>query len=329
MSQFLMVMDVQDWDSIQIEKDVLAGVGCEILPLEFPTEDELMAALRKADALLPRYLDIRERHIQAMERCRIISRSGIGVDIVDVEAATRRGIWVTNVPQYCEEEVADHALSLILALARKVFQYQDSVARGEWSWRVGRPVMRMSQAVFGLVGFGRIGRMIWQRMKGFGGTGLVYDPYARPEDVAGAGASLVDLDTLLTSADIIQIQCPLTPETRHLIDAAALKKMKPTAMLVNTARGPIVCEEDLVEALQNGWIAAAGLDDLELEPAKRPDWDPATNPLIQLPKVIVTPHTAWYSEQAAETVKRVSASEIARVLSGQRPLYPVNQPQGL
>lgn len=325
-AKFTMLMDTQDWDSIAIERGILAEVGCEVLPLEFATDAELVAAIRNADALLPRYVNIRRHHIEAMTRCKVIARSGIGVDVVDVHAATEHGIWVTNVPSYCEEEVADHALALILTCARKIVPYFAGVKQGKWKWQTGQKILRLSQSTFGLVGFGKIGRLIWQRMKGFGCRGLIYDPYIPEQVIVQAGAFPASLNDLLKTADILHIQSPLTPQTYHLIGLDELRKMKPTAILTNAARGPIIDDQALYRALAEGWIATAGLDDLEEEPAKVRGWEP-DNPLLELPNVVITPHTAWYSEQAVEEVKRVSASEIARVLAGQKPKYPVNQPK--
>jgi len=322
---FTMLMDTHDWDSIRTEREILAQVGCQVIPLEFSSDDELVEAIRLADAILPRYVNIERHHIQAMQRCQIIARSGIGVDIVDVQAATEHGIWVTNVPSYCEEEVADHAVALILACARRLPLYHAGVQHSIWKWQSGRRIQRLSQATFGLVGFGKIGRLIWQRMIGFGCKGLVYDPFITPDVIAEAGATQVELDDLLARADFVHIQSPLTSETHHLIGEREINLLKPDVVLTNTARGPIIDESALYQALLNGKIAMAGLDDLEEEPAKIRGWV-ASNPLIQLPNVIVTPHTAWYSEQSAEDVKRISAAEIARVLSGQRPHYPVNEP---
>jgi D-3-phosphoglycerate dehydrogenase len=317
-------MDTHDWDSIEIEETILEKVGCRVIPLVFSNDEELLAAIRDADALLPRYVNIQRRHIKSMQRCKIIARSGIGVDIVDVQAATERGIWVTNVPEYCAEEVADHAVALILACVRSLVQYRDSVQSSTWKWQSGKPINRLSQSTFGLIGFGRIGRLIWNRMRAFDCKGLVYDPYVAPEAIASAGAIQVSLDELLQRADIVHVQAPLTPQTHHLLGKRELQLMKPGVILCNTARGPIIDEAELLYALESGHVAAAGLDDLEEEPAKIRGWQ-ATNPLIHLPNVIVTPHSAWYSEQAANDVKRVSATEIARVLSGLRPLYPVNE----
>ncbi len=318
-------MDTHDWDSIQIEAEILEEVGCQIIPLDNSSDAELVAAIQDADALLPRYINIQRHHIEAMERCQVIARSGIGVDIVDVEAASEHGIWVTNVPSYCEEEVADHAVALILACVRSLLPYHSAVQDGVWKWQSGRYIKRLSTSVFGLIGYGKIGKLIWQRMKGFGCVGLVYDPYIPTDMVATSGAMQVELDELLSRADIIHIQAPLNPETTHLIGEQQLSLLQPGAILTNTARGPIIDESALIKALRSGKIVAAGLDDLEEEPAKIRGWKP-NNPLIHLPNVIVTPHSAWYSEQSAEDVKRISAGEIARVLSGQRPIYPVNEP---
>lgn len=325
MAKFRMLMDTHDWDSIDIEKSILAEVDCEVVPLEFSCDKDLIEAVRHADALLPRYVNIRRHHIEAMERCQIISRSGIGVDIVDMEAATERGIWVTNVPDYCVEEVADHAAALILASVRKVCQYHRGVKSGVWRWQTGAPIFRLSSSTFGLIGFGKIGKRIWQRMRGFGCRGLVFDPYVAADTISEAGAQPVGFDELLAVADVVHVQAPLTTETRHLIGERELRLMKPTAVLVNTARGPIVDEKALYRALTEGWIAGLATDDLEEEPAKIRDWQ-ATNPLLDLPNVIVTPHTAWYSEQAVEEVKKISASEVARVLSGKEPRFPANRP---
>jgi D-3-phosphoglycerate dehydrogenase len=324
--KFKMLMDTHDWDSIEIERSILTEVGCQVVPLEFSTDEELVEAARDADALLPRYVNIDRHHIEAMTRCQVIARSGIGVDIVDVAAATERGIWVTNVPEYCVEEVADHAVALMLTTARQIMPYYQAVQKGDWRWQAGRPIRRLSAAVLGLIAFGKIGRLIWQRVKGFGCRCLVYDPYVAQGVVTQAGAIPVGLDELLHKADIVHIQSPLTADTHHLIGERELRLMKPTAILTNAARGPIIDDTALYQALTKGWIAVAAVDDMEEEPAKNREWQP-TNPLIHLPNFVVTPHAAWYSEQAVEEVKRVSATEIARVLTGQKPRFPVNQPK--
>ncbi len=324
--KYRMLMDTHDWDSIEIEKNILNPMGCEVIPLSNSNDDDLLTAIRDADALIPRYLNIQRHHIENMTRCKIIARSGIGVDIVDVQAATEHGIWVTNVPDYCIEEVSDHAVALILACARKLVLYRQAVQGSIWKWQSGKSVRRLSQSAFGLIGFGKIGRLVWRRMQAFGCRGLVYDPYLPAKTINELGAASVGLDELLQTADIIHVQSPLTQDTFHLIGKREFELMKPGVILTNAARGPIIDEAALLDALKSGQVAAAGLDDLEEEPAKIRGWQ-ASNPLIHLSNVIVTPHSAWYSEQAADDVKRISATEIARVLSGLKPLYPVNEPK--
>ncbi|MCL4396452.1 MAG: C-terminal binding protein [Chloroflexi bacterium] len=327
MARFKVVVTDYDWDSLDIERAILAGVDAELVALQCKTEAEVAAAVRDADAVIPQYAHVTRRAIEEMEHCQIIARSGIGVDIVDVDAATERGIWVTNVPSYCVDEVADHAWLLLLAAARKLFAYAGGVQQGRWGWQLGKPVPRLSGKTLGLVGFGKIARAIHRRATGFGLDVVAYDPYVSSQDVARAGARKVDFADLLRTSDFVIIQVPLTPETHHLFDERALRAMKPGAFLVNTARGPIVQDEALYRALTEGWIAGAAVDDIEEEPAKVRDWKP-TAPLLGLANFLLTPHMAWYSEEACVETKTVSAREIVRVLGGGRPEHPVNRPVG-
>ncbi len=327
MSRFRVVMTDYDWDSLDIERNILATVDAELIALQCKTEAEVIDAVRDADAVMPQYTHVTRRAVEGMTRCKIISRSGIGVDIVDVQAATERGIWVTNVPNYCVDEVADHAMLLLMAVARKLLAYAGGVKQGIWGWQTGRPVPRFRGKNFGLVAYGKISRAIHQRALGFGLNVLVYDPYVSRDVIRQAGARPVDFEGLLCESDFIVIQSPLTPQTRHLFDENALRKMKPSAFLVNTARGPIVQDQALYRALVEGWIAGAAADDIEEEPAKVRDWKP-TNPLLSLPNFILTPHMAWYSEGACVETKSISAQEIVRVLTGQTPFNPVNRPHG-
>jgi D-3-phosphoglycerate dehydrogenase / 2-oxoglutarate reductase len=326
MPRFRVVMTDYDWDSLDIEREVLAAVDADLLAHQCKTEAEVIAAVADADAIIPQYAHITERVIDAMPHCKIIARSGIGVDIVNVEAASERGIWVTNVPNYCVEEVADHALLLLLAAARKLAVYAQGVKQGIWGWQLGKPVPRLHGKNLGIVGLGRIGRAIQTRAQGFGLKVLAFDPYLSPDRIRESNARPVALSELLSESDFIIVQAPLSPETRHLFDERALKQMKQTAILVNTARGPIVDDTALYRALCEGWIAGAAADDIEEEPAKVRDWQPAS-PLLSLPNFILTPHMAWYSEEACVETKTISAQEIVRVLRGEKPLYAVNEPR--
>lgn len=227
---------------------------------------------------------------------------------------------------WCENEVADHAMTLLLAAARKVCGYDQATRAGVWRWQTGEPIYRISGRTLGLLSFGAIAQAVCRRAAGFGLRVIASDPYMPAADIADRGAVPVSRDELLDQADYLVIQAPLTKETHHLIGEPELRRMKPTAILINTARGPIVSDEALYQALSEGWIAGAGLDDIEEEPAKHRDWTPS-NPLFGLGNVIITPHAAYYSEESLHTVRDFAASEVVRVLTGQPPLSPVNAAQ--
>jgi D-3-phosphoglycerate dehydrogenase len=262
--------------------------------------------------------------IAELHACRVIARYGTGVDIVDVDAATSHDILVTNVPNdWCENEVADHAMALLLAVARKITVYDRATRAGTWHWQSGAPIHRLRGSLLGLLSFGAIARAIAARAVGFGMRIAAHDPFLSNEEITAAGVEGVSFDELVTESDCLVIQAPLTPDTHHLFDETQLRRMKPTAILINTARGPIVDDRALHRALSEGWIAGAGLDDIEEEPAKVRDWRP-DNPLFGLDNVVITPHAAYYSEEAIGFVRRFAAEEVVRVLTGQPPLSPVN-----
>lgn len=304
--------------SLDIERAVLQAAGAQLVAMQARSESELAEAVGSADGLLVCYAPVTRRVIERAKRCRVIARYGIGVDNVDVTAATERGIVVTNVPDYCIEEVSDHALALLLACARKVALLDRGVRAGRWEARDAVPIRRLRGQVLGLVGFGKIPRLLAAKARALGLTVLAYDPYVDAGACEEHGARKVELGALLAQADFVSVHAPLTPQTRGLIGEAELRRMKPTAYLINTARGPIVHEAALLRALEEGWIAGAALDVLEHEPP------PADHPLLQAPRVILTPHVAFYSEESLQELQRKAAEEVARVLTGQPPRYPVN-----
>jgi D-3-phosphoglycerate dehydrogenase len=214
-------------------------------------------------------------------------------------------------------------MALLLAVARKISVYDRATRSGAWHWQSGAPIHRLRGSVLGLLSFGAIARAIAARAAGFGMRITAHDPYVDAEGITAAGATAVSFDELVTRSDCLVIQAPLTPDTHHLFDESQLRRMKSTAILVNTARGPIVDDRALYRALSEGWIAGAGLDDIEEEPAKVRGWRP-DNPLFGMDNVVITPHAAYYSEEAIGTVRRFAAEEVVRVLTGQRPLSPVN-----
>lgn len=313
-----------DYGNIDIERAILEAAGAEVIGLQAKSEADLAEHARDCAAMINQYARVGAQTIGRMERCQVIARYGVGVDIVDVEAATERGIRVTNVRDYCTEEVADHAISLWLTLARRLFDYNTATHQGIWKWQSGQPIYRLRGRTMGIVSFGKIGQAIGARAKAFGVEVIAYDPFLSADVARAHGVELVDKAGLLARSDYILMQAPMTPETRHFLSDADFAAMKPGAILVNTGRGPTVDNAALYRALTTGTLAGAGLDDPEEEPAKKAAWTPQDNPIFTLPNVIVTPHAAYYSEESIRAAREIAASEVARVLTGQPPKNLVN-----
>ena len=313
-----------DFGDVRVERDILEAAGAEVIALQAKTEADLFDAAPDCAAMINQYARIGRDTISRMQKCEVIARYGVGVDIVDVDAATDQKIPVTNVQDYCTEEVADHAISLWLALARKLFDYDRATHDGVWKWQSGQPVFRLRGRTMGVVSFGKIGQAIATRASAFGVNVIAYDPFLPAEVAAACGAELVSKADLLARSDYILMQAPMTPETRHFLSDAEFASMKPGAILVNTGRGPTVDNAALYRALTDGHLAAAGLDDPEEEPAKRASWTPADNPIFTLPNVLITPHAAYYSEESIRAARVTAATQVAKVLTGQKPDYQVN-----
>ncbi len=306
------------WESLDVEKKTLAGLA-ELVPLQTKKPDEFIAEAADCDALLNTYAGPITADVMArMPRCRIIARYGIGVDTIDLDAATAAGIIVTNNPTYCIEEVAEHTMALLLACARKVVFYDRLVRSGRWEVPPGKPLFRLAGATLGLVGFGNIARQVAVRAAAFGMNVLYSDPYVKDGEFDAPGKA-ADLDTVLRDSDFVSIHPPLMPQTRGMINDDALGKMKKSAWLVNCARGPIVDTEALVRALDAGRIAGAALDTTDPEPLPNP------HPLRERDNVIVNPHVAWYSETAMVGLQAGAPGEVRRVLTGQWPVNVVNR----
>jgi D-3-phosphoglycerate dehydrogenase len=305
------------WDSLDVESKTLAGIA-ELVPLKTKTPEEFLPQAADCDALLNTYAGPMTAEAMArMPKCKIIARYGIGVDTIDLDAATAAGIIVTNNPTYCIDEVAEHTMAMLLACARKLPLYDRLVRAGRWEVPPGKPMFRLAGSMLGLVGFGNIGRQVALRAAAFGMRVVFFDPFV-PEGAHGVAAKKVALQDLLTEADFVSLHPPLVPQTRKLIDDAAFKRMKPTAFLINCARGPIVHTEALVRALDSKTIAGCALDTIDPEPL------PQAHPLHRRDNVIITPHAAWYSEQAMARLQAGAPSEVRRVLTGQWPVNVVN-----
>jgi D-3-phosphoglycerate dehydrogenase / 2-oxoglutarate reductase len=298
----------------------LARVDPEMRLSKSTGADDILAVARDADAILVTYAKLPAELLQQLPRCKAIGRFGLGVDNIDVPAAAARGIVVTYVPDYCMQEVSDHTMALLLALARKVPFSNKLVQAGRWEMPAVAPLRRLEGQVLGLIGFGNIPRALAPKAKAFGLKVVAYDPYAAKEVFAAAGVESVSFDDLLARSDFISVHAPLLPATRGLVNAGALAKMKKGALIVNTARGPLIDEPALIAALDSGHLGGAALDVVTTEPLAK------NSPLIGRDNVILTPHTAFYSVEALEELQTKCASDVARVLSGEKPVYPVRPP---
>jgi D-3-phosphoglycerate dehydrogenase / 2-oxoglutarate reductase len=304
---------------LDAETEILAAAGHELrFGGTIRTPEEVVAAAVEADGILNCYTPIPADVIRSLSRCRVIARYGIGLDTIDIPEATSKGIVVTNVPDYCIDEVSDHALALILSLVRRVVVLDRSVRAGGWDLAPARPVHRLRGRTLGLVGFGRIARRLAEKTTAIGFRAMAFDPYVSAESMASAGVESGDLDRVLAESDVVSIHAPLTEGSRHLIGLPELRLMKPDAFLVNTSRGPLVDLDALRTVVEEGHLAGAGLDVLEVEPP-----DP-NDPLLRHPRVVVTPHAAFYSEEATVEQQRKAAEQVVAALAGETPPYAVN-----
>lgn len=307
------------YESIQQERQFIEAEGALLEDYHCKTEDEVIAVAADADVVIVQFAPMTRRVIEHLRKCKMIVRYAIGVDNIDLAAATERGIYVVNVPDYSIDEVSNHAIALLMSLARKITEMNAAVHQGVWNHIAFKPLYRLEGSTLGLIGLGRIPSLVAKKMGNFGLRILAYDPFVSKEYADSLGVELVSLEALAAESDHISIHCPLNDSTRHLVDEKFLHAMKPTAILVNTARGAVVSEEALVKALQEGTISGAAVDVTETEPLQE------GHPLLALNNVIITPHVAWYSEQAVLSLQRKVAEETVRVLRGERPLHVVNQ----
>ena len=306
------------WESLDVERRILGDIA-ELHPMQTKKPEEFIGAAADCDALLNTYAGpITAADMAKMPKCRIIARYGIGVDTIDLEAATAAGIIVTNNPTYCIEEVAEHAMALILGCARKTVFYDRMVRDGRWEVPPGKPLFRLAGSTLGLVGFGNIARQVAVRAAAFGMRVLFSDPFVKQGQFDCPGIAM-EMDELLSAADIVSLHPPLTPQTRQMINDAALARMKPSAFLVNCSRGPVIDTDALVRALDAQKIAGCALDTTDPEPLPNP------HPLRRRENVILNPHVAWYSEQAMKGLQAGAPGEVRRVLSGEWPINVVNK----
>lgn len=317
MAKFKVVLTDNIFPDLDVERKLLDKVDAELV--EIKNGEGLEEAVADADAVINTYAQVPGELIEKMRKCKLIIRNGIGVNTIDVDTCNKKGIMVANIPTYCLDEVATHAVADMLALNRKLLKMDASVRSGVWDVKQAMPVYSLQEKTLGLVGFGKIPRLVNEKAKAFGMKVITYDPYLTAEQAAEAGARKVELEELISESDYISIHCPLTPETRGMFNYEAFKKMKSTAYLINTARGPIINEPDLVKALEEGEIAGAGLDVLMEDKVS------LDNPLLKFDNVILTPHSAWYSEESIVRRRTQTVESVIEVLEGREPFSFLNK----
>ena len=317
MARPLIAVTDSPFPSLDPAMAALKRIDPEVRMAKSGSPEDILAVAREAEGVLVTYAKLPGDLLRQLKRCKAIGRFGLGVDNIDVPAATECGITVTYVPDYCLHEVSDHAMALLLALVRKIPLSDRLVRAGRWEMPAVVPIRRLKDRVLGLVGFGNIPRALAPKAQAFGLRVITHDPYVSRDVLASAGVAGVSFDELLASSDYISVHAPLLPATRGLFNAQAFAKMKKGALLVNTARGPLIDEAALVAALEAGQVGGAALDVVAVEPL------PADSPLKGRDNVILTPHTGFYSVEALEELQTKCASDVARVLSGEKPVYPV------
>jgi D-3-phosphoglycerate dehydrogenase len=313
-ARYKVVVSDQVFPNVDTERALLGEIDAT-LEVADGTPEGLVRVGADADGILNTYLPMTADLVARLPRCRIIARYGIGVDNIDVDAASKAGITVTNVPDYSVQEVAAHAVAMMLALLRRLPRADDRLRNGGWGIEGLRPIRRISELTFGLVGLGRIARQVATTLATFGGRVQASDPFVKP---APGLPSLVSLDELIETSDVISVHAPLTSDTRGMFSRATFERMRPGSILVNTSRGPLVVLDDLIAALRDGHLGAAGLDVFEQEPL-----DPAR--IAGVPNLLVTPHMAYYSEEALRESQHKATTQVIKVLTGLPPDYPITR----
>jgi D-3-phosphoglycerate dehydrogenase / 2-oxoglutarate reductase len=319
---FNVVIAYDGFGDALVERQILQAIDANIIQFAGLDTLEAQTAARKADAIMVTIQKVPAELIATLECCRVISRAGTGLDAIDIPAATAQGIWVAYVPDYSIDEVSSHTIGLLLSHARGIPRLVESTRAGSWTHKLVAPLRRLRGQTLGLLGFGRIGQAVAIKARALGLEIIVHDPYLAEQIITDAGARPVDREMLLRESDYLSLHAPLTDANMRFLDAQALALMKPTAFVINAARGGLIDEEALLQAVQSRQIAGAALDVLTVEPP------PLDHPLLHEPGIMITPHSAWYSEDANHDVRVRASEEVVRVLRGERPRCPVNEISG-
>lgn len=306
--------------SLDLAQKIFSSNRIELAALQTRDPEIIMKNTKKADAVISGMARIDKKIIDNFEQCKIAVRLGVGFDTIDVAAATSRGIMVVNIPDFCTEEVSDHTIALIMVIARRILQGQKAVRDGKWGPMAIEfdSLHRVKGRTLGLFGFGRISRLVAEKARGFRLNCIAFDPYLTKEEMSKHGVEKVEMRELLTRSDYISLHSPLTKETENTFGLEEFRAMKKTAWIINTSRGPVIREEDLITALDQGLIAGTALDVLVKEPPDK------SHPLLHRDNVIITPHMAGWTFESRDDLQVKSAEEVVRVLKGERPNNLVN-----
>jgi len=317
-SRWTVLVTDYDYPDLEIERKTLTAWRVRLASAQCTTPEQVIDHAGDVNALMTQFAPITKEVLDNLPHCTVVGRYGIGVDNIDVDTATARGIAVVNVPSYCEEEVAEHTIALLFGWARRVCYYTHEIQNNRWDWKTGRPIHKVQDSVLGIIGFGKIGRAVARKANALGMEVIAHDPYLPEQEFSQRDVKSVPLDDLLRASDFVSLHVPLTLGTRHFINDSALALMKHTACLINTSRGPVVDMKALADALRKKRIAGACLDVTEPEPLGR------QSPLLQMKNALLTPHVAWYSDRSQVLLRSRLSEDVGRALHGIRPYGLVN-----
>ena len=318
MAKWKVVITDREFENIDIEREILAKVDAEVIEYQVKDEKDVMKVVEDCDAVIMQYANLSKSVIDKMKNCKIISKYAIGLDRIDIDAATEKNICVAHVRDYCIDEVSTHAVGLILNSTRKISLLNNITKTAVWDYKVAKPIYNLRGLTLGFNSFGKIAQMVASKMTPFGMELIAYDPFV-PEEIAEAcGVRLVDFDELVTKSDVLSTHVPDMPKTRGMFNKKVFEAMKQTSFLINTGRGPVINEEDLIWALNENEISGAALDVTDPEPVQ------SGNPLLEMDNVVITPHAAYYSEDSQRSLQRLTAENVAQRLSGFAPRYFAN-----
>ena len=320
MDRIKIVVTDYSFPNLSIERKILAEMPqIELIEGNARTENEVIELTKEADGIINQYAPINADVLEQLKKCQVISCYGVGVNTIDIQKATEKGIFVSNVPDYCIDEVSDHALSLLLSMARKIIPLNQYMKNNIWDFKKAIPIRRFNMQTVGVLGFGRIPRKLVVKLIALGFKVLIYDPFVSNEDIETYNAHPVSLENVFEKSDFVSIHIPLTKETKGIINKDLFNISKSSLVIINTSRGEIINESDLISALQSKTIEGAALDVFEKEPIQ------SDNPLLNMENVILTPHMAWYSEESQEELRKKCADNVLQVFKGNLPPYLVNK----